>query len=81
MFLFRVERSGFQLIFMLLCIPAFFLHEAGFIFMLVFLFACMEKFRTAADRPGRIFFRIVCDLIRIGYYLGDLLNQSSVQYS
>jgi len=42
-------------VFLLFCIPVFFLHEAAFTFMLVFLFACTEKFLSASARSERIF--------------------------
>src|SRR5262249_55258202 len=47
LFLFRTERPLFQITFLLFCIPVFFLHEAAFIFMLIFLFACLGKFFAA----------------------------------
>jgi hypothetical protein len=62
LFLFRTDRPVFQATFLLLCIPAFFLHETGFIFMLVFLFACVEKFRAAAARRDRLFL-VLCALV------------------
>src|SRR5207248_996559 len=47
LFLFRVDRLIFQIVFLLFCLPVFFLHEASFIFMFVFLFACVPKFLAA----------------------------------
>lgn len=55
LFLFRVEHPVFQIIFLLLCLPVFFLHEASFIFMFVFLAACTAKFSAAGTRAKRIF--------------------------
>ena len=55
LFLFRTERPVFQIVFLLFCIPVFFLHEAAFIFMLVFLFACVGKFLAAKAHVERIF--------------------------
>src|SRR5690349_349704 len=59
LFLFRVDRVVFQIGFLLACIPVFFLHEASFIFMFVFLFACVRKYltvKTAAERG----FAVLC---------------------
>jgi hypothetical protein len=56
--LFRVEHLAFQIAFLLLCIPALFLHEAAFSFMLVFLFACAGKYLAASTRGERIFLGI-----------------------
>jgi hypothetical protein len=56
LFLFRVEHLIFQIVFLLLCIPALLLHEAAFPFMLVFLFACVGKYLAANIRAEGIFF-------------------------
>jgi hypothetical protein len=62
LFLFRVEHPVFQIVFLLLCLPVFFLHEASFIFMLVFLVACTAKFFAADTRAKRIFV-ILCAIL------------------
>jgi len=62
LFLFQVERTVFQIVFLLFCIPAFFLHGGAFPFMLVFLFACAEEFLSASTRAERIFLGL-CSLI------------------
>jgi hypothetical protein len=62
LFLFRTDCAVFQAVFLLLCIPAFFLHESGFMFMLVFLFACAEKFSAAATRRDHIFL-VLCAIL------------------
>jgi len=58
LFLFRVEHLVFQIAFLLLCIPALFLHEAAFPFMLVFLLACAGKYLAASTRAEGIFLGI-----------------------
>jgi hypothetical protein len=55
LFLFRVDRPIFQIVFLLFCIPALFLHEAAFTFMLIFLFVCVRKFANASLRSERVF--------------------------
>jgi hypothetical protein len=58
LFLFRVGHFVLQIVFLLLCIPALFLHEAALPFMLVFLFASAGKYLAASTRAEGIFLGI-----------------------
>ena len=56
LFLFRTRHPGSRIIFLILCVPAFFLHEVAFLFMLVFLFACAWRYiRAQLGNNERIF--------------------------
>ena len=59
LFLFRTRHPGSRIIFLILCVPAFFLHEVAFLFMLVFLFACAWRYiRAQLGDDERIFLAV-----------------------
>jgi hypothetical protein len=58
LFFFHTDRPLLQIVFLLLCIPALFLYEAAFVFMSVFLFACVRKISKASTRSERIFLNL-----------------------
>jgi hypothetical protein len=58
LFFFHTDRPLLQIVFLLLCIPALFLCEAAFVFMSVFLFACVRKISKASTRSERIFLNL-----------------------
>lgn len=69
--LFRARQTLSQLLFLALCIPAFWLHEGACFLMMVLLFACVMRFNKFENVRQRIFlccsiFVIVCIL---GYEL------------
>src|ERR1700730_2355098 len=47
--LFRTRHGASQALFLLLCIPAFFIHEGAFPLMLILLLACAWRARSAQD--------------------------------
>jgi hypothetical protein len=71
LFLFRVDRPVFQLIFLLVCLPVFFLHEACFVFMFVFLFACVGRFLTAKTPAERIFV-VLCAILFLAIIIYEI---------
>jgi hypothetical protein len=77
--LFRTRHIASQLLFLLLCIPAFQLHEGGFPLMVVLLFACLTRVRVPNDLREHVFLVLSAILIAaiIAYEVSWILYPQS----